>query len=186
MAVGAKNGNGNGTSWIWPSVVSAFTALVGGFILYVISTISAEQMRLERSIERQADMSAKTYTSIAEELQYRVRMAEEIKRLDEYNSRDNVVKMRMRDQFLTKETYNARHEPLIADITRLTERLNEFRKEGQTNFDSIRKDFGSTYTLTDKIKDLERQIQTLQSQVIRSQSVVPSHPKPASPSQNSE
>lgn len=154
----ARNGNGNGQSWIWPSVIAGAFALVNAFWVVVWGTITTETSRLQREIDRLYTRAEEVYTKKENTEQYRQRISIEIK-----NNQlliENLVTQlrRVRDDVITKDSYQGRHDAIIEDIKRSNIRIDE-----------LRRDFGASYTLSDKIKELQEQIKLLQLQGFQKQ-----------------
>jgi len=151
VAGGYRNSNGN--SWVLPSVIAGGIALINAFWIVVWGTVNSETSRLQREIDRLYTRSEETYTKKENTEQYRQRNGVEIKNLQLGIDQAVAQTRRLRDDTITRDAYNGRHEALQDDVKRLNSRLDE-----------IRKDFGGAYTLSDKIKELQDQIKLLQTQ----------------------
>lgn len=144
---------GNGHAWIWPSVIGGGVALVNAFWIVVWGAVNAETGRLQKEIDKYYYRAEEIYTKRENTEQYRQRVAVEIANLKTEHERLIQQVRRMRDDVISRDAYNGRHDALIEDVKRSNIRIDE-----------LRKDFGSSYTLSDKIKELQEQIKLLQVQ----------------------
>ncbi len=166
------NGNGNGQSWVWPSIIAGGTALIQAFWILAYGSISAELTRLQKEIDKQYHRAEEVYTKKENTEQYRQRIAVEIKALQNdvdkhvISVKDESKRMveqvrRLRDDSVSRDSYAGRHEAIIDDVKRANVRIDE-----------LRRDFGASYTLSDKIKELQDQIKLLQAQGYTSKKVL--------------
>ena len=140
----------NGNGWLVPAVVSTVVLLLQALWAVVWSTVTNEQTKLEHEIE----LIQKEFVRVSLFNEYRETIGVEFKRIDEkteINRKDNLL---VRSTFLTKDEYYAKRQPLEEDIKRMDDRITE-----------IRKDFGSTYTLNDKLKELQDQLRQIQDRI---------------------
>lgn len=144
----AKNGNGNGNGYVWLYVIGG---LVQAFWILAWGSMTAEMGRLQREIDKHGKFAEETYTKKENTEQYRQRVSVEIKNLQADSNRMLEQTRRLRDDVVSKDTYNGRHDAVLDDIKRMSTRIDEQRR-----------DFGGAYTLSDKIKELQDQLKALQ------------------------
>lgn len=138
----------NGTySWLWPIVVGA---VIQGFWAVAWGSVNSELTRLQKEIDRTNAYIGSEFLRIGSAEEYRKHADDESKHLsqDVLMIRDNL--RRLRAEVPSREA--------LANLNDAVKRTND-------RVDELRKDFGASYTLSDKIKEFQDQLKALQTQV---------------------
>lgn len=165
----SQNGYRNGNSWLWPVLVAAafaaMTGLLQAFWSNVWSNVNTELARVQAQLDQLAKKNElhaadlnQLFVPRPETDEYHRRVDDKIRALNDKIGIEDAATRRARDQvrqiYLSKETFDSNHQ----FITREMERLN-------SRIDEMRRDFGSSYTLGDKIKEIQDQLKLLQEQI---------------------